>query len=83
MKQLNFKQKFPELNDKQREWLERELLELIGPDITSDKHITRDYNLSDQIRDEVNSHKKALRSRLQTYINGKEAIDHNEKSTTN
>lgn len=68
MNELKFKEKFPELNENQIKMLQRELLDLIGPNIDSDKHITRDYNREDYARDQVNSHKKAIRSRLSTYL---------------
>lgn len=79
MKELNFKEKFPELNDNQVKMLQRELLELIGPNIDSDSHLTRDYNREDYARDQVNQHKKAIRSRLQTYLHDEQPTPYNEK----
>lgn len=79
MKELNFKEKFPELSDSQVKQLQRELLELIGPDIDSDPHVTRDYNRDDYARDQVNGHKKAIRSRLQTYLHDTQPTDHKDK----
>ncbi len=78
MKELTFKQKFPEMAGKEKQ-LEEELLALIGPDIESDKHVTRDYNTADFVRDQVNAHKRALRSRVATYINGTQPTKHDEK----
>ncbi len=78
MKELTFKEKFPELAGKEKQ-LEEDLLALIGPDITSDPHVTRDYNAQDHLRDEVNAHKRALRSRLKTYLHNQQPINYTDK----
>lgn len=78
MKELTFKQKFPEMAGKEKQ-LEEELLALIGPDISSDAHLTRDYTRNDEVRDQVNHHKRALRSRIKTYIQDIQPTKHDEK----
>ena len=59
--------------------LEEELLALIGPDITADPHVTREYRTQDYVRDEVNNHKRALRSRLLTYLHNQQPTDYQDK----
>lgn len=59
--------------------LEEELLALIGPDITADSHLTRDYNTQDFVRDEVNNHKRALRSRLTSYLHNQQPVAYDDK----
>lgn len=78
MEELTFKQKFPEMAGKEKQ-LQEELLELIGPDIESDSHVTRDYSRDDYARDQVNAHKKAIRSRIESYLNNNQPVAHDEK----
>jgi hypothetical protein len=78
MKELTFKEKFPEMAGKEKQ-LEEELLEMIGPDISSDPHVTREYRTDDFVRDQVNAHKRALRSRLSTYLHNQQPTLYSDK----